>query len=128
MKKCMMKLKKAGIGMLAFAVLFSASAAMGGTAQAAPKKIVKSMTVSKSSLTLEKGASVSVKATVKSTKKSAAKELTVKAKSSDKRVAAVKITKKPSKKAKSGASTIQITAKGAGTAKVTITARNWNKK
>lgn len=127
MKKCMMRLKKAGIGLLASAVLFSA-ASMGETTQAAAKKIVKSMTVSKNSLILKKGASASVKATVISTKKFASKELTVKVTSSNKKVAAVKITKKPSKKAKSGTSTIRITAKGAGTAKIMVTAKNRNKK
>lgn len=96
--------------------------------QAAAKKIVKGMTVSAGSVTLEEGKSRIVKVTVKSTKKSAAKDLIVKVKSSNKKTAAVTITKKPSKKAKSGVSTLQITAKGAGTAKITVTAKNRNKK
>lgn len=96
--------------------------------QAASKRIVKSVSVSKSRLSLNEGETASVKATVKSTKKAAAKDLGVKIKSSNKSVAAAKIAKKPSGKGTKGVSTIQITAKKAGTAKITVTASQVNKK
>ena len=95
-------LKKSGKMLAAFLAVVLVMAFSVVPVQAASKRIVKSVSLSKSRLSLNEGETASVKATVKSTKKAAAKDLGVKIKSSNKSVAAAKIAKKPSGKGTKG--------------------------
>lgn len=117
----MRKMKKIMTVMLALTVILSVF--QTSTVQAAgKKKLVKNMSVSKSSVSIKAGKSVTVKATVKCSKVSAAADMKVKVKSSNTKVATVKVASNPSKKGKSGVSSIKITGKSAGSAKITVTA------
>ena len=98
------------------------------TTEAAAKKIVKSVAVSKSKTTITAGKSTTLKAKVTATKKVAASDLKVTVKSSKKSIATVKITKNPAKKAKSGYTYFKVTGKKAGKATITVTAKNKSKK
>lgn len=117
----MKKIKKIMAVMLIFTIILSVF--QTSTVQAAgKKKIVKSMSVSKSSISVKAGKSVTVKTTVKCSKTSAATDMKVKVKSSNTKVATVKVASNPSKKGKSGVSSIKITGKSAGSANITVTA------
>ncbi len=117
----MKKIKKIMAVMLIFTIILSVF--QTSTVQAAGnKKIVKSMSVSKSSISVKAGKSVTVKTTVKCSKTSAATDMKVKVKSSNTKVATVKVASNPSKKGKSGVSSIKITGKSAGSANITVTA------
>lgn len=117
----MKKIKKIMAVMLTFTIILSVF--QTSTVQAAgKKKIVKSMSVSKSSISVKAGKSVTVKTTVKCSKTSAATDMKVKVKSSNTKVATVKVASNPSKKGKSGVSSIKITGKSAGSANITVTA------
>jgi hypothetical protein len=78
--------------------------------------------------TVNVGSSKNVKATVKTTKSVAKGDLKVTVKSSNKNVVTAKVSKSPSKKGKSGQSTVKLTGKKAGTATVTVTTKATNKK
>lgn len=117
----MKKIKKIMAVMLIFTIILSVF--QTSTVQAAGnKKIVKSMSVSKSSISVKAGKSVTVKTTVKCSKTSAATDMKLKVKSSNTKVATVKVASNPSKKGKSGVSSIKITGKSAGSANITVTA------
>lgn len=112
----MKKIKKIMAVMLIFTIILSVF--QTSTVHAAgKKKIVKSMSVSKSSISVKAGKSVTVKTTVKCSKTSAATDMKVKVKSSN-----TKVASNPSKKGKSGVSSIKITGKSAGSANITVTA------
>lgn len=96
---------------LVFALVFSTN---GITAKAASKKYVKSLSVSKTSLSLKKGKKGTITATVKIYGKA---KTTVSAKSSSSSVAKVKVGKVNKK----GVTSISITAVKAGKATITIT-------
>ena len=95
----MKKIKKIMAVMLIFTIILSVF--QTSTVQAAGnKKIVKSMSVSKSSISVKAGKSVTVKTTVKCSKTSAATDMKLKVKSSNTKVATVKVASNPSKKGK----------------------------
>ena len=104
---------------LFFALLVSCLLLPPQETQAA-SKYVKSLTLSKSKVTVTAGKKATVKATVK-VKSSASKYVTVK--SSKTSVATVKVGKP-----KSGKSTITITGKKKGTATITVTTKGKNSK
>ena len=114
--------RKAGVVLslaLATAVCFTSAT----NVEAASKKYVKSLKVSKTSVSLTEGQKATVNATV-AVKGSAPKKVTVK--SSNASIAAVKA----GKASKKGVSTVTITAKKAGTATITVktTGKNSKKK
>lgn len=113
---------------LTFAMVVSVlTVSPSNEAQAAAKKVVKSLSVS-SKATIYTGANKTVSAKVTTSKKVAAKDLKVTVKSSNNSVATAKITSNPTKKAKSGTSEIKITAKKAGTAYISVTTVSTDKK
>ena len=77
---------------------------------------------------LEKNSSVNENAVVTATKSTAVKNLKVKVKTSNKKIAAVKIAANPSAAGAKGTSVIQITGKKKGSCKITITTAAKNKK
>lgn len=123
------KLKRALALMLAFVMTVSViTVAPSTTAEAAAKKVVKSLTGVSKTKTLEVGKSTTIKAKVNATKKISKSDLQVTVKSSNKSVATVKVSKKPTKKAKSGINQIVVEGKKAGTATITVTTKATNKK
>lgn len=121
-------IKRAFVMLLVCAVAFGTfSLTEPVTASAAAKNVVKSLTAP-GTVTMKRGSTKNVTAAVKASKKIAAKDLGVTVKSSNKKVATVKVVKQPGKKGKSGKSTIKITGKKAGTATITVTTKSTNKK
>jgi uncharacterized protein YjdB len=128
MDKVSKKFKRALALMLSFVMVVSViSVTPSATAEAASKKVIKSLSVAKTA-TVNVGSSKNVKATVKTTKSVAKGDLKVTVKSSNKNVVTAKVSKSPSKKGKSGQSTVKLTGKKAGTATVTVTTKATNKK
>ncbi len=123
----MKNMKKTMAVMLAFTIILSVFQTSTVNA-AGKKKIVKSMSVSKSSVSVKAGKSVTVSTTVKCRKTSAASDMRVKVKSSNTKVATVKVAANPSRKGKNGKSSIKITGKSAGSANITVTTVSSNAK
>lgn len=86
---------------------------------AVAKKVIKSLTAP-SSVTISEGSSKTVSAKVTALKSIKASDLKVKVSTNNKRVATASITKNPTKKAKTGTTSIKISAKKAGTAYITV--------
>lgn len=103
--------KKLLVLILIFAVTLSS---YGNVSQAASKSYVKSLTLSKSTVSMKAGNKIKVKATVKV---SGNAKKTVSAKSSNDSVAKVKVGKANKK----GVTELTITARKAGNAKITVT-------
>ena len=114
--------------MTAVAVLFLCVLISGTTLAAGAAKIKKLTVSSKSARTVGQGSSITVKAVVTATKAASAKKLGIKAVSSNRNIASVKIVKKPSANGKKGTSMIQITGKKAGTCEIRISTVGKNKK
>ena len=119
MKKFIISTKKGIALVLSFALVFSLLVAFN-TTDAKKKAFVKSLKVSKSSVTIDAGKSVSVKATVK-TSGSAKKAVSAKANS-----AAVEV--KTGKTSKKGVTVITLTGKAVGAGFVTVKTKGKNKK
>lgn len=112
-------MKKTGVKkllalILMFAVILSS---YGIVSQAASKGYVKSLKLSKSTVSMEEGKKLKIKATVKVSGKA---KKTVSAKSSDDSVAKVKVGKANNK----GVTELTITARKAGNAKITVTTKD----
>ena len=107
---------------LLLCVLISGISFAAGTAR------VKKLTVSSKSVTVAKGSSITIKAVVTASRAASANKLRIKAVSSDRKIASVKIVKKPSATGKKGTSEIRITGKEAGTCEIRITTSGKNKK
>lgn len=131
MSKISSKLKKSLAVMLSSAMVISALAvAPSNTAEAASKKVVKSLSGVSSSKSVTLGKSFTIKAKVTAIKKVAKDDLQVSVSASNKNVS-FKISSKPKSKATSGTTSIKVTGKKAGTCKITIktkaTAKSNNK-
>ncbi|MDD6069366.1 MAG: hypothetical protein PUC12_00930 [Clostridiales bacterium] len=122
------KAKRILAWVLVFAVSLTTVFTNGITAEAASKKVVKTLSGVPSKKTLTEGKSTTIKAKVTATKSVAKGDLQVSVKSSNKAIATVRVSKKPTKKAKTGTNQIVVTGKKAGTATITVTTRATNKK
>lgn len=112
-------MKKIGLKKL-FALIIMLAVTLssyGNVSQAASKKYVKSLKLSKSTVSLKAGEKIKIKATVKVSGKA---KKTVSAKSSDSSVAKVKVGKANKK----GVTELTITAGKAGDAKIMVTAKD----
>ena len=110
---------------MSFVMAFSVVLINPVDVSAAPAKYVKSLKLSKTKVSVDVSKTTTVTATVKVNKKTANKKVT--AKSSNTSVATVKVGKASGKKT-TGKTKITITAKKAGTAKITVTTKGKNKK
>lgn len=106
--------KKLLVLILIFAVTLSS---YGNVSQAASKQYVKSLKLSKSTVSMKEGERIKIKTTVKVSGKA---KKTVSAKSSDNSVAKVKVGKANKK----GVTELTITAGKAGNAKITVTTKD----
>lgn len=94
---------------------------------AVTKKVIKSLSVA-SKVTVTAGAKKTVSAKVTALKSVKASDLKVKVSTSNKKIVTASISKNPTKKGKTGTSSIKLTAKKAGTAYVTVKTVSTNKK
>ncbi len=99
-----------------------------GTTFAAGTASIKKLKVSSKSAAVAKGSSITIKTVVTATKNISAKKLGIKAESSNKKIASVKIVKKPSATGKKGTSVIKITGKKAGNCEIKISTLGKDKK
>ena len=113
--------------MIAATAIFLCVMAAGATF-AAGTASVKNLKVSSKSATVAKGSSIKIEAVVTASKAVSAKKLGIKAESSNKKIATVKIVKKPSAKGTKGTSEIKIKGKKTGTCKIRISTLGKNKK
>lgn len=129
MYKYSQKFKRALALVLTFVMTVSVMAVTpANTAEAASKKVVKSLSGVSATKTVEVGKNFTINAKVNATKMVAKGDLQVSVKSSNKNIATVKVSSKPKKKAKSGTTKIVVTGKKAGTATITVTTKATNKK
>ena len=112
-------MKKIGVKkLLALILIFALTlSGFGNVSQAASKRYVKSLKLSKSTVSIKKGKKVKIKATVKVYGKA---KKTIRVKSSNNSVAKVKVGKTNKK----GVTELTITARKAGNAKITVTTKD----
>ena len=114
--------------MTAVAALFLCVLISGTTLAAGAAKVKKLTISSKSARTVKQGSSITIKAVVTASKAAPAKKLGIKAVSSNRNIASVKIVDRPSATGKKGTSVIQITGKKAGTCEIRISTAGKNQK